>query len=124
MQNRDKGYKSCKKDICQELENLTIDDIFDSPSRIKDAKDIRIIKFRIKNSAQHLSKSNGFRLILCCDKRRSKITLFNIYPKRGPLGMLTQPSKEYEMQLKEYLDALKRNTLMEHDISNNLDEIH
>jgi hypothetical protein len=78
-------------------------------------ENIRICKVRIPDTKQHLSAPNGYRLILCCNKNKNHVVLFNVYPKKGPLGRINQSADELVFQLKEYLTLLEIEMLVEMD---------
>jgi hypothetical protein len=119
--NREKyGYRSCEKDICNLFKSHSFDDIWEMNYRVRDLDNIRVLKVRVQNSFQHLSSSDGFRLILCCNKKYQTITFLNVYPKRGKLGQLDQSKEEFKRQLKEYLSEFKNNQLIQHNIDNEL----
>jgi len=114
------GYHLCKSDICNLFKELTFQDIWAKNYLIRDLNDIRIIKLRIPNSFQNLSSADGFRLIICCNRKYKTVNFLNIYPKRGKLAQMDQSPFEYKRQLKEYAELLKSDKLIEHDISNKL----
>lgn len=116
------GYHLCKLDICNLFKDLTFEDIWVKNYLIRDLNDIRIIKIRIPNSFQNLSSADGFRVIICCNKKYKTINFLNIYPKRGKLAQMDQPPFEYKRQLREYADLLKSSKLIEHDITDELKE--
>lgn len=116
------GYHLCKTDICNLFKDLTFQDIWEKNYLIRDLNDIRVIKIRIPNSFQNLSSADGFRLIICCNKKYKSVNLLNIYPKRGKLAQMDQPPSEYKSQLVEYAECLKSSSLIEHDILNDLGE--
>ena len=117
------GYHSCQKDICDLLKELSFDDIWEMNYRVKDLDSIRIIKIRVQNSFQNLSSADGFRLIVCCNKKYQTIAFLNIYPKRGKLGQLDQLKEDFKRQLKTYISAQQTNQLVDHDIKNKLEVI-
>jgi hypothetical protein len=117
------GYHSCKKDICDFLKVLPFDDVWELNYRVKDLDNIRIIKIRLKNSFQNLSSADGFRLIVCCNKKYQTVAFLNIYPKRGKMGQLDQSKEEFKRQLKTYLLAHQNKQLVDHDINNELEII-
>ncbi len=88
--------------------------------RVKDLDNIRLIKIRVQNSLQNLSSADGFRLIVCCNKKYRTVAFLNIYPKRGKLGQLDQSKEEFKRQLKIYLSAFQNNQLVQHDIHKEL----
>ena len=57
------GYSSVVKDICKALLSMEPNIIRDTNDRIKQFEDFRIVKLRLPNSGQHLSRPDGFRLI-------------------------------------------------------------
>ena len=114
------GYQSCKKDVCDLLKGLTFDDIWELNYRVKDLDNIRIIKIRIQNSFQNLSSADGFRLIVCCNRKYQTVAFLNIYPKRGKLSQFDQSKEEFKRQLKTYLSAFQDKQLIDHDINNEL----
>jgi hypothetical protein len=91
--------------------------------RVRDLDNIRVIKIRIQNSLQNLSSSDGFRLVLCCNKKYQSVIFLNIYPKRGKLGQLDQSKEEFKQQLKNYLTSFQNNQLVQHNIDNELEII-
>lgn len=114
------GYHSCKKDICNLLNNQSFNNIWEMNFRVKDLDNIRVIKIRVQNSFQNLSSADGFRLIVCCNKKQQTVAFLNIYPKRGKLAQLDQSKEEFKRQLKTYLSALQNKQLVQHDINNEL----
>lgn len=115
------GYQSCKKDICDALKDYSFDEIWGLNYRVRDLDNIRIIKIRIQNSFQNLSSSDGFRLIVCCNKNHQTVVFLNVYPKRGKLGQLDQTKEEYKQQLKNYLLSSQNNQLVQHNIKKELE---
>lgn len=117
------GYWSCKKDICFLLKELSFDDIWEINFRVKYLDNIRVIKIRIQNSFQNLSSADGFRLIVCCNRKYQSVVFLNIYPKRGKLGQLDQSKEEFKQQLKTYLVASQNKQLVQHNINEELEVI-
>jgi hypothetical protein len=117
------GYNSCIKDICDLLKPYSFDSIWEMNYRVRDLDNIRVIKIRIQNSLQNLSSSDGFRLIVCCNKKYQSVIFLNIYPKRGKLGQLDQSKEEFKQQLKNYLTSFQNNQLVQHNIDNELEII-
>ena len=117
------GYHSCKQDICDLLKDDSFEEIWNMNYKMRDLENIRIVKLRIQNSLQNLSKSDGFRVIICCNKKYQTINFLNIYPKRGKCAQLDQPREEFKRQLRVYLEEFKLKKLVTHDINNNLNEV-
>lgn len=117
------GYHSCRKDICQFFKLHSFENIWEMNYRVRDLDNIRVIKIRIQNSFQKLSSADGFRLIICCNKKHQEVIFLNVYPKRGKLGQLDQSKEEYKQQLKNYLQAFQTNHLVQHNIYSELEVI-
>lgn len=62
------GYHFCKQDICNKFKYMSFDDIWEMATRMRESGDVRLIKVRIPNSILNLSASDGFRVIMCCNK--------------------------------------------------------
>lgn len=124
LTRRDKyGYQSCKKDICDALKDYSFEEIWELNYRVRDLDSIRVIKIRIQNSFQNLSSSDGFRLIVCCNKKHQTVVFLNIYPKRGKLGQLDQTKEAYKQQLKNYLLSSQNNQMVKHNIYKELEVV-
>ena len=114
------GYHSCKADVCVFFKNLSFEDVWVKNYLIRDLNDIRIIKVRIPNSFQNLSSADGFRLIICCNRKYRTINFLNLYPKRGKLAQMDQSPSAYKSQLQEYGESFKSGLLVQLDIANDL----
>jgi hypothetical protein len=107
----------CKEDICEFFKGKSFDDIWELQTRLREAGDIRVMKIRLQNSAQNTSKSEGFRLILCCNRKTESVNFLNIYPKKGKYGKDNQEREEYKEQMKQYGKEFKENSLVCHNIN-------
>jgi len=116
----DSGYKSCNKDICDELKEASFTDIFNRHFLIKQSGQIRLIKLRIQNSDQKLSSAAGYRLIIICNPKHNHVALLEIYPKKGKYSKPDLTKHEYKDIVNCYGDELKKNELITHDIKDSL----
>lgn len=110
------GYISVRKDICEELENKTIDELRITPSLIKALPDIKIIKARIQNSFLGYSKSNGYRLIYLARLDRLEVILLYVFPKRGKKGVVNIKDTTLHTLLETYINEAKTESLLEFEI--------
>jgi hypothetical protein len=92
-------------------------------TRLRDLGDVRVIKIRVQNSHQNLSSADGFRLIICCNRKYRTVAFLNVYAKRGKLGQLDQSKEEYKQQLRDYSICFKSKTFIKHNIHQELEEI-
>lgn len=81
------------------------------------------IKLRIPDRKQRLSKSDGYRLIYLVLKHLPVVVLLDVYPKRGPLQQLDIPDNEINRLVSVFYEELENNSLLVHDINNNLSVI-
>ena len=116
----DSGYKSCCEDLCNELKNVTFDDIFSRHFLIKESGDVRVIKLRIQNSDQNLSSAAGYRLIIICNRKHDHVALVEVYPKKGKYSKMDLTKVEYKNTVNNYGIELKSDQLVTHDINKKL----
>lgn len=80
---------SVVKDICDNLQKMPDNIIRDTNDRVKQFPKFRIVKLRIPNSGQRLSRPDGFRLIYFVSLVSDYVVLMRVYPKRGPQATLS-----------------------------------
>jgi len=117
------GYVSLVDDICNELQSMPINIIRDTNERIIQESEYRVVKLRVGNSGQKLSKSNGFRLVYFVSLCTDDVVLLMVFPKRGAKGVSNILSTEYSRLLKELLNEIKAHKLHKVDIANHLTEL-
>ena len=117
------GYKSVVKDICKALLSMESKIIRDTNDRIKQFEDFRVVKLRLPNSGQHLSRPDGFRLIYYVSLISDDVALLRIYPKRGPQGIVDLVDEEYDRLLLEMVTENNNKTLHQVDINNSIAEL-
>ena len=117
------GYKSVVKDICKALLSMEPNIIRDTNDRVKQFEDFRIVKLRLPNSGQHLSRPDGFRLIYYVSLISDDVALLRIYPKRGPQGIIDLVDEEYDRLLLEMVTENNNKTLHQVNINNSLAEL-
>lgn len=118
------GYYSVIKDICKEFKNKPIEEIRINIDMVLNEDKFTIIKLRLPNSGQRLSKKDGFRLIYLVHKLKDEITFLYIYPKRGPKGLITINETFFSSLLSEFAEEKMQSSLVAHDIENELQEIN
>ena len=117
------GYKSVVKDICKALLSMEPNIIRDTNDRIKQFEDFRVVKLRLPNSGQHLSRPDGFRLIYYVSLISDDVALLRIYPKRGPQGIVDLVDEEYDRLLLEMVTENNNKALHQVDVKNSLAEL-
>ena len=114
---------SVVKDICKALLSMEPNIIRDTNDRIKQFEDFRVVKLRLPNSGQHLSRPDGFRLIYYVSLISDDVALLRIYPKRGPQGIVDLVDEEYDRLLVEMVTENNNKTLHQVDIKKSLAEL-
>lgn len=119
-----KNYPSCKKDICNELKPLSLDEIHAKNYRLKDSGNIRIIKIRIGNSQGNgKGKSSGFRVIVIANLRKRHVGLLTIFAKTGKDGLNNIENHELSEAIKEYSRDVREASFKIHNILSELEII-
>lgn len=117
------GYVSVVKDICSNLQKMNDNALRDTNDRVKQFPKFRIVKLRLPNSGQHLSRPDGFRLIYMVSLVSDYAVLMRVYPKRGPQKAVDLVEAEYKRLELEVITESKSHTLHQVDIANNLTEL-
>ena len=117
------GYMSVVKGICKTFLAMEPGIIRDTNDRIKQYEDFRVVKLRLPNSGQHLSRPDGFRLIYYVSLITDDVALLRIYPKRGPQGVIDVVDEEYDRLLVEMVLENDSKSLHQVDINNSLAEL-
>lgn len=123
LKKRKEGYTSVSMDISQALNDMPDNILRDTNERIIQTPSYRIVKLRVANSRQRLSKADGFRLIYLVSLVSDDIVLLRVYPKRGPKSMVNVSNAEYIRLVNELFNESKANMLHQVDIANELAEI-
>jgi len=82
-----------------------------------------IIKLRLPDKRQHLSKSDGYRLIYLVLKSMPVVAFLTVYPKRGPLQQLDIPDAELKELVEIFTIESRSRQIVIHDINDHLKEI-
>ena len=123
MKKRKEGYVSASIDVCKALLDMPDNIIRDTNERIIQTPKFRVVKLRVPNSGQRLSKADGFRLIYFVSMVSDEVVLLYIFPKRGPKSMVNIADAEYARLLKKLYDESEANELHQVDITNDLVEL-
>lgn len=117
-------YSAAPDAICEAFKGATIEQIRQNRDMILMDNDAVAIKLRLQDKRQHLSKSEGYRLIYLVMKHVSLVAHLDIYPKRGPLQQLDIEKVEIERLIAEFKAEMLADILVEHDINDHLREIN
>lgn len=116
-------YSVAPQSICDAFKDASIEQIRQNRDMVLMKNDSVVIKLRLQDKKQHLSKSDGYRLIYLVLKERPIVVFLDIYPKRGPLQQLDIEDDEINRLVLEFYAELNAGTLVEHDINDHLKQI-
>lgn len=116
-------YAGVTDEICQAFKHATIEQIRQNRDMILINNDVVIIKLRMPDKKQKLSKADGYRLIYLVMKKIPLVAFLDIYPKRGPSQQLDIEGNETNRLVMEFITELNASLLTQHDIADNLKEI-
>ena len=115
-------YGGVVSEICNAFKNVPIEQIRSNRDMILMDNDSVVIKLWLPDKKQKLSKSDGYRLIYMVMKQVEVVVFLDIYPKRGPMQQLDIDDDELNRLLREFVAEFNNNTIVFHDIENDLRE--
>ena len=102
-----KVYANTENEINREFAGKPIEQIRQNNDMILLEGDLVVIKLRLPDKKQHISKKDGFRLIYLVSKTDEIVVFLDIYPKNGPLQQLDIADKDLKSLLKEFIEEAK-----------------
>ena len=106
-----KVYANVETEIKREFTGKAIDQIRQNNDMILLEGDVIIIKLRLPDKKQHLSRKDGFRLIYLVSKKDEVVVFLDVYPKNGPLQQLDIEVNELKRLIQQFIDEVQMNTL-------------
>ena len=116
-------YAGVSREICNAFKDASIDDIRKNHDMILMNDDAVVIKLRVPDKKQRLSKADGYRLIYMVMKQIPLVVLLDIYPKRGPSQQLDIDDNEVTRLVEEFALESSSEQIVVHDVNHNLDVI-
>ena len=116
-------YAGVSREICNAFKDASIDDIRKNHDMILMNDDAVVIKLRVPDKKQRLSKADGYRLIYMVMKQIPLVVLLDIYPKRGPSQQLDIDDNEVTRLVEEFALETSSEQIVVHDVNHNLDVI-
>ena len=117
-------YAGVPSEICAAFHNVSIEQIRANRDMVLMDSESIIIKLRLPDRRQHLSKSDGYRLIYLVLKDHPVVAFLTVYPKRGPLQQLDIPDAELKRLVGLFTTEARARQVVIHDINDLLNEIH
>jgi len=116
-------YSGVKDEICKEFCSSTIEQIRQNRDMILISNDSIVVKLRLPDKKQRLSKADGYRLIYMVMKQVPLVIFLDIYPKRGPKQQLDIEDNEINKLISDFITENESDKIVLHDINNGLAEI-
>ena len=116
-------YAGVSNEICNAFKDASIDDIRKNHDMILMNGDAVVVKLRVPDKKQRLSKADGYRLIYMVMKQIPLVVLLDIYPKRGPSQQLDIDDNEVTRLVEEFVQESNSGQIVVHDIHENLEII-
>ena len=116
-------YAGLSSEICSAFRNVPIEQIRTNRDMVLMDSESITIKLRLPDRRQHLSKSEGYRLIYLVLKDSPVVAFLTVYPKRGPLQQLDIPDAELKRLVTLFTVESRTRQLVIHDINDNLKEL-
>ncbi len=96
-------YAGVSIELNREFAHKPIDLIRQNNDMILIESDLVVIKLRLPDKRQRLSKKDGFRLIYLVSKVDDLVVFLDIYPKNGPLQQLDIDDAEIKRLIAEFI---------------------
>ena len=116
-------YAGVPSEICAAFQNVAIEQIRTNRDMVLMDSESITIKLRLPDKRQHLSKSEGYRLIYLVLKNSPIVAFLTVYPKRGPLQQLDIPDEELKILVRIFTTEARAREVVIHDINDNLKQI-
>ena len=97
-------YANAEKEVKQAFAGIPIEHIRQNRDMILIQDESIVVKLRLPDRVQHLSKKDGYRLIYLVSLVEERVAFLDIYPKRGPLQQLDLPDTGLLRLLSQYVD--------------------
>lgn len=111
-----KVYANVEVEIRREFAGKPIEQIRQNNDMILLEGDLVVIKLRLPDKKQHLSRKDGFRLIYLVSKTDEIVVFLDVYPKNGPLQQLDIADNDLKLLLKKFIEEAQSNNLLNYAI--------
>lgn len=109
-------YSGASDEIKSAFTNVSISQIRNNRDMILMQNDALLIKLRLPDHKNRLSRADGYRLIYLVSRISEKVVFLDIYPKRGPMQQLDISNNDLKRLLTEYIAEATTNVLEEYPI--------
>lgn len=109
-------YSSVEEDVKAAFSEQDIESIRANRDMILMVDQLLVIKLRLPDTSQRLSKKDGYRLIYLVSKISETVVFLDIYPKNGPEQQLSINNNALKLLIKEFIDESTSGTLATYTI--------
>lgn len=109
-------YAGVTSEIVKEFNGKTIEQIRQNRDMILCENYVIIIKLRLPDKRQRLSRKDGYRLIYIVSKTQETVIFLDIYPKNGPSQQLSISENRLTALLEEFTAEAKAAALAPFDL--------
>lgn len=109
-------YSSVEEDVKAAFSGQDIESVRANRDMILMVDQLLVIKLRLPDSSQRLSKKDGYRLIYLVSKISETVVFLDIYPKNGPEQQLSINNNALKLLIKEFIDESSSGTLATYTI--------
>lgn len=109
-------YCGVVNEIKNEFQNKSINDIRQNRDMILAEGELVVIKLRLPDKRQRLSRKDAYRLIYLVSKKEEIVVFLDIYPKNGPLQKINLSNNELKSLLQEFIMEVQESLLESFDI--------
>ena len=108
---RRKVYANVENEIRREFADKPIEQIRQNNDMILLEGDVIVIKLRLPDKKQRLSRKDGFRLIYLVSKTDEIVVFMDIYPKNGPVQQLNIAEEDLKDLVREFISEAQSDIL-------------
>lgn len=109
-------YTNVENEIQREFSGKPIEQVRQNNDMILLEGELIIIKLRLPDKKQHLSRKDVFRLIYLVSKTDEIVVFLDIYPKNGPLQQLDLPDEDLKSLVREFIVEAQLGRLKDYTI--------
>lgn len=109
-------YAGVSSELNKEFADKSIEQIRQNNDMILIEGDLVIIKLRLPDKKQHLSRKDGFRLVYLVSKVDDLVVFLDIYPKNGPSQQLDTNDAEIKLLIGAFIEEGEAGELEDYSI--------
>ena len=109
-------YAGVSGELSKEFKGKIIEQILQNNDMILIEGDIIVIKLRLPDKKQRLSKRDGFRLMYLVSKVDELVVFLDIYPKNGPSQQLDIDDVDIKRLVSEFIEEGENDSLESYSI--------